>query len=214
MALSDFWQVKDHQVYNGKPLLNVYQVKRILAGANAGIIATAFLDTVVSGDLDIIQPIGVTRTTVEVENLDDVTDFASVNSSSFPGTLIGQRMPSFNSATIQFNRTRIDMKNGRKSFLAGTEAEQLDGEWVPGFITLLQSLAAVIMTPWTRLTSPGIDVVEFCIMKRFCVDPFQDPCQVYRLPNSDAEADNNHYVPTTSTTRLRVRSQVSRKVLI
>jgi hypothetical protein len=69
------------------------------------------------------------------------------------------------------------------------------------------------MDPWEEDTGPGVDLVEFVILKRFCVVPEQDPCQVYRLPDDDVEVDNNHYVPTNAITRTRVRSQVSRKVL-
>lgn len=214
MALTDFWQVKDNQLYQGKPVLNVYHVKRVLAGANAGLIATAFLDWVVSGDLDQIQTDGLTRTTVEVENLGDATDFASVGSSAFPGLLVGQDLPSFNSATIQFNRTRNDMKNGMKRFLVGREDETNDGVWAAGFLVLLQALAAVILDPWETAASPGVDVVEYCVLRRFCVVPAQDPCQAYRLPNTDTEIDDWHYVPSSSTTRARVRSQTSRKRLI
>lgn len=214
MALTDFWEIKDNQVFAGKAVLNVYHVKRILAGANAGNVGVAFLDWVVSGDLDVVQPAGLTRTTIEIANLGDPTDFATMSSSAFPGIVIGQELPGFNSATIQFNRTRNDMKNGRKGYVAGTENEQADGVWVAGFLTLLTSLAGVIVDPWEEAVSPGVKVCEFTILRRFCVVPAQDPCLQYRLPNTTAEIDAWHYVPTSTTTRNRVRSQVSRKRLI
>lgn len=214
MALSDFWQLLDKQVYNGKAVLNVYHCKRILAGATASDVAQAFIDTVLDGPLDLLQPVALTRTTVEVENLGTPTDFASLSSSAFPGLVVGQALPSFNSAAIQFNRTRTDMKNGRKSWLAGTETEQQDGDWVAGFATLLNTLKNAILSPWEDAGTPGVDVCNFVILKRFCIVPAQDPCQVYRLPNTDAEVDANHYVPVTGTVRNRVRSQVSRKVLL
>jgi len=213
MALSDFWEIKDNQVYGGKSLLNVYHLKKIDGGSNAAIVAQAFLDWVVDGGLAAIQPDGLSRTTIEVANLALETDFATLDSSGSPGLLAGQDLPSFNTATVQFNRTRNDMKNGVKRWYAGTEAEQDGGNWATGMVTLLDALAAVIMTPWEDDGSPGIEVGEFCILKRFCVVPAQDPCLVYRLPSTSVEADENHYVPVTATTRARVRSQVSRKVL-
>lgn len=214
MALTDFWEIKDNQVFRGKSILNVYHAKRILVGANASLVAQAFVDFVISGDLDQMQSTALTRTTVEVANLGDETDFAALNSSAFPGILPSQTIPAFNAATIQFNRTRNDMKNGAKRFLVFTELENTDGAWVPGAITLLNSLSAVIMTPWEEAANPGIDICEFVILKRFCVVPAQDPCVAYRLPNSNTEVDENHYVPVTATTRTQVRSQVSRKILL
>lgn len=214
MAITDFWELKDNQVYENKPVLNVYHLKRIDGGANAGNIAQAFLDWVLLGFLANAQPNDLTRTTVDVENLGSPTDFASVDSSAFPGGVAGQKVPGFNAATLQFNRTRTDMKNGRKGFVAGTEAEQDGGAWVPGFVTILQAIGDRIIDPWEEIIGPGIPLVEFVILKRFCVVPAQDPCQVYRLPNSSAEIDGFHYVPTTVLVRERVRSQVSRKVLL
>lgn len=214
MALTDFWQVKDNQVYLGKPVLNIYHVKRVDVAADAIDVALSFRDWILVTQLPALQPDNLLRTTIEVENLGDVTDFASIDSSAFPGTIIANDLPSFNAATIQFNRTRTDMKNGRKGFLAGTESEQDEGTWVAGFVTLLNSLATKIMDPWEHLTQPGIDQVEFVILKRFCVVPAQDPCLQYRLPNTNTEVDDKHYVPTTALVRNKVRSQVSRKILI
>jgi hypothetical protein len=213
MALTDFWELKDNQVFDGKPVLNIYHLKRIDGGANAGAVAQAFLDWVVEELLQDVQPEGLTRTTVDVENLGSPTDFASIDSSEFSGGVAGQTMPGFNAATIQFNRTRTDMKNGMKRWVAGSEGEQDSGEWVPGFVTLLQAVADKIMLPWEEDTGPGVELVSFCILKRFCVVEDQDPCEVYRLPNTPTEIDDNHYVPTNALTRVRVRSQVSRKVL-
>ncbi len=214
MALTDFWEIKDNQIYNGKPLLNVYHAKRILAGANASSVGQAFIDFVLAGDLATIQPAGVTRTTVEIANLGDATDFAVLASSAHPGILGGDVLPSFNSAAVQFNRTRNDMKNGQKRWLAGTETENVNGTWNAGFFALLQAVAAVVILPWEEAVSPGVDVCNFVILRRFCVVPAQDPCLQYRLPSTDEEADDWHYVPVTTTTRDRVRSQVSRKVLL
>lgn len=213
MARSDFWEVKDNQVFDGKPVLNIYHVKRIDGGANAGAIAQAFMDWVLLAQLVNAQPSNLTRTTVDVANLGSPTDFASVDSSAHSGGVVGQDLPGFNAATIQFNRTRTDMKNGMKRWVAGTESEQDRGLWVAGFITLLQGVADRVLDPWEEAASPGINLVEFVILKRFCVVPEQDPCLAYRLPETSLEIDANHYVPTNALVRTRVRSQVSRKVL-
>ena len=214
MALTDFWEIKDNQIYNGQPVLNVYHAKRILAGATAGTVGQAFLDAILTGGLLAMQPNGIGRTTLEVANLGDATDFASIGDSSYVGVLTSADLPSFNVATIQFNRTRNDMKNGQKRFFAGTEAEQTDGVWVAGMLTLMNTLGTAIVTPWETIASPGVDVCEFVILRRFCVVAGQDPCLAYRLPKDSAEIDAWHYAPFSILSRDKVRSQVSRKILI
>lgn len=213
MALSDFWQILDHQVFDGKPFLNVYQVKRILAGADADDVSQGFINSIVELELLALQPTGVGRTTIDVANLGDVTDFVSIDSSSLPGQLVGDPLPGFNAATLQFNRTRTDMRNGAKRFCVGQEGNTANGIWSAGFQTSLTSLLTALLNPWEASGVPGVDICELVIMKRFCVDPLEDPCTIYRLPNTSAEADANHYVPTLGVVRPRVRSQVSRKVL-
>jgi len=213
VALSDFWQIKDNQQFDGKQILNVYQAKRILAGANATMVGQAFIDSIVTPMALPTQPIGLGRTTVEIENLGTPTDFTSIDSSAHVGGVAGQLLPGFVAATIQFNRTRSDMKNGMKRFCAGTESEMTNGIWVAGFLTLLDVIGTALVANWEEASAPGVAVCEFVILKRFCVDPVEDPCTVYRLPINSAEIDANHYVPVTFTTRDRVRSQVSRKVL-
>lgn len=214
MPLSDFWEIKDNQVLDGQPLLNIYQAKRILAGANATLVGQALIDQVITPMALAIQPIGVTRTTMEITNLGTVTDFTTLDTSGIPSGVAGNRLPEFNAAGIQFNRTRSDMKNGQKRWLAGAEPEQADGIWVPAFITLLQTAASNLLDPWETNAAPGVDVCEFVIIKRFCVVPGQDPCVAYELPTTDPLIDANHYVPVTATVRTRVRSQVSRKKLV
>lgn len=214
MALSDFWQLKDNQTLGGLNILNVYHCKRILAGATAEDVANAFIETVLTTTFRSLQDDQLDRSVVEVENLDDPLDFASVDSSSKGGTDTGDHPAIFNAAAIQFNRTRIDMKNGQKRFLMGNDADAIDGVWQAAFISNLGDVAATIIDNWETAAAPGVDVCNFVILKRFCVVPGQSPCQQYRLPDTDAEADDNHYVPTSTTQRSRIRSQVSRKRLI
>lgn len=212
MALSDFWELKDNQVADGKPILNVYHLKRILAGANANSVGQAFIKSILQDELLALQTNTLSRTTIDVTNLGDVTDFISIDSSTLPGSRGGAQGTNFNSAAIQLNRTRTDIKNGQKRFLAGIESDTNGNAWVAAFITLLTDLASALITPWEEAAAPGIDVCSLVILKRFCVVPGQDPCLAYRLPNTSLEIDSNHYVPTTTLVPAKVASQVSRKV--
>ncbi len=214
MALADFWQLKDNQILGGRNILNVYHLKRLLVGATASDVAQAFLDHVLTATFLALQDNNLTRTTVEVENLGTPTDFAALDSSAKVGTDSGDHPAIFNAATIQFNRTRIDMKNGQKRFLFGNDTDAVDGVWSAGFLTNLDTVAATIIDPWEKDSAPGVDVCAFVILKRFCVIEGQSPCQAYRLPDDNTEIDDNHYIPIATTQRARIRSQVSRKRLI
>ncbi len=214
MALTDFWEVKDNQQISGQNILNIYHVKRILAGANAQAVGDAFINSILTAGFLGLQDDILTRTLVEVANLGDETDFAAVDSSGSPGTDVGDHPAIFNAAAIQFNRTRTDMKNGQKRFVMGNDNDAAGGLWDATFLSTLGAVATSIHTPWRTAAAPAVDVCAFVILKRFCVVGGQDPCLQYRLPNTSTEIDGNHYVPSSSVTRDRVRSQVSRKRLV
>lgn len=213
MALTDFWEIKDNQVLDDKPLLNIYHVKRILAGADAREVAEAFAFSILTLSYRGMQATNLARTTVEVRNLGDVTDFHSFDSSALGGTDVGSYLPGFNASAIQFNRTRVDIRNAQKRFFAGGEADITDGIWSAAHIANLQLLADAMLDTWKTAAAPLVDVCSYAVLKRFCIVPLQDPCLAYRLPNTDVEVDGNHYVPLTATIRANARSQVSRKIL-
>lgn len=214
MALADFWQLKDNQILSGLNVLNVYHLKRVLSGATATQVAQAFLDSILVANFLGLQDNNLTRTTVEVENLGDPLDFAALDSSAKVGTDSGTHPAIFNAATVQFNRTRTDMKNGQKRFLFGNDGEAIDGVWGSPFLANLATVAGTIIAGWEETAAPGVDVCQFVILKRFCVVGGQSPCLKYRLPINSTEVDANHYVPISTIQRARVRSQVSRKRLI
>ena len=213
MARTDFWELKDHQEIQTQQILNVYHVKRIAAGADADDIAQAFLFSILTLAFRGLQDNSLARSTVQVQNLGDVTDFASVDSSAFGGSDSGDRPAIFNAAAVQFNRTRTDMKNGQKRWLMGNDNDAVDGAWDATFFTSLGVVKDNMLAPWATAAAPAVDVCSFVILKRFCVVEGQSPCLKYRLPKDDAEIDGFHYVPLTGLVRPRIRSQVSRKVL-
>ncbi len=213
MALSDFWELKDNQIRQGKPILNVYHLKRILAGATANSVGQAFIKSILTDELLALQDASLGRVTIDVRNLGTVTDFISIDSSTLPGSRAGSAWASFTAATIQFNRTRTDIKNGAKRFDVGVETDSENGIWEVAFVTELSDLATALITPWEEAAAPGVDVADLVVLKRFCVVAGQDPCLKYRLPNTDAEIDAFHYNPTATIVRPKQRSQVSRKIL-
>lgn len=214
MALIDFYEVRDFQDEGGQAILNVYHVRNLGSGGPAANVAQAFIDSVLP-TLVPLQPAAVARSVIEVQNLGSPFDFATVNSSAFPGTRAGGSLSTFSAGAIQFNRTRTDIKNGMKRFDVGVEADIVTNIWGAPFLTLLQALADVVVTDWELAASPGIPRVEYVVLKRFCTTTPSPPCAgTYRLPNTDAEVDANFYAPVTATAHDTVRSQVSRKRLI
>lgn len=214
MALTDFYEIRDHQQFGGQELLNVYHVRNLGAGGPAANVAQTLVDWVFPILLP-LQSTGVGRTVIEVQNLGSPFDFASVDSSASVGTDPGAFLPSFVAATLQFNRTRTDIKNGLKRFAVGSEPDLAGNFWTAGFLVEIQALADKIVDQWELAGTPGVKRLEFVVLKRFCTTTPSPPCAgVYRLPNTSDEADNNFYAPLSATARDTARSQVSRKRLV
>lgn len=211
MAFSDWYEIKDHQTAIGQPVLNVYHVQRENIGVNAVAISDAF-QNIVLGNLLSLQDPSVVHTILEVASLSDPTDFFTVVPSPNLGTRAGDPLAQFNAASIQFNRTRTDMKNGQKRFSAGVEADIAGNEWFAPFMAELTTLADAMIATWFTAAAPAVPICDYGILKRVCtVQPPPSPCPSYRLPEDDAELQ--FYFPVTSVPRLTIRSQVSRKVL-
>lgn len=214
MPLIDFYEIRDFQDVSGQNLLNVYHVRNLGTGGPAGNVAQAFMDWVLPV-MRPLQTLNLGRSFVEVENLGSPFDFATVDSSAFSGTRANQALTTLQAATIQFNRTRTDMKNGMKRLYAGSEVDMLVNFWDALFIAELQGLGDKIVDQWELTATPGVKRVEFVVLKRFCTVLPSPPCTgVYRLPDTDVEIDANFYRPLTATVRDTIRSQVSRKRLV
>lgn len=214
MALKDFYELRDFQQAGAQSVLNVYHYIRGVGAPTAQKVGDAFIETIFP-ILTPIQSATVTRSVIEVENLDDPFDFATIDTSGNPGTLAGAALTTINAATIQLNRTRNDIKNGMKRFYVGTEASLLTNFWEAAFLVSLQALADKLVVPIELAASPGVSQGHLVILKRFCTILPSPPCTgVYRLPNTDAEADGNNYQPISATARNTIRSQVSRKRLV
>lgn len=214
MPLLDFYEIRDFQAFDGQQILNIYHYKKVDPGATATVMGTAFIESILP-TLVLQQVVGITRTVLEVENLGSPFDFAAIDTSGSPGAAVGAPLSSFEAASIQLNRTRNDMKNGAKRLAAGTEGSKNGNDWAAPFITAMQVIADLLVTPIVLDATPLVDRGELVVLKRFCtVQPPPSPCPSYRLPDTDLEIDANHYVPVTATMSAVARSQVSRKRLL
>lgn len=212
MAFSDWYEVLDLQNSGGQSILNVYHVERVDIGQDAQQIFNAFevsiLPTIVT-----MQSSTVTHTEVSVRSLDNPFDFFSATPAGNVGLKGGDTFAQFNAAAIQFIRTRIDMKNGQKRFIAGIETDSTGASWNAAFLVQLDAVGDALIAPWQVGAPPGVDVCRYGILKRVCtVEPPPDPCPSYRLPEDDAELE--FFIPVSFVSRDRIRSQVSRKRLV
>lgn len=211
IELAKMFEVKDKQDVGPQQLLNVYHLQESSPGATAGEVATAYIDTVLPLLL-LIQATNLNHSVIEVTNLVDPTDFANVSIDPTPGLRVGNPFASFVAATIQFNRTRNDMKNGQKRFTAGIEADSVGAIWGAIMLSDMDDLKLAILAPWQRDAAPGVDVGNYVVIKRVCtVLPPPDPCPGYRLPVDDDELE--FFNPSSGISRDTLRSQVSRKRL-
>lgn len=212
VELEKMYVVKDFQAVGPTRILNVYMVQREDSSATALSIAQAYDDQILSPLLP-LQDIAVTHEKIEVENVVDATDFATVVPSPNGGTRVGEATPGFQAFSIQFNRLRTDMKNGQKRFMVGIETDYHADFWLSGFVTSMETIRDAILDTWVRDATPTIPECNFVVIKRICSTTPSPPCAgSYRLPVDDAELV--FYQPTSGIARDTVRSQVSRKRLI
>lgn len=212
MALTDWYEVLDRQAVLGQEFLNVWHVLRADPSVTAARVAAATWDTVVD-PLRSEQPDDLTHESVQVRNLGNPLDFAELARLPNDGGIASDPLPGFNAVTVQFNRTRTDMKHGMKRFFAGAEDRSVAGVWTAGFVGAIGVIMLAITDPWEESTAPGVPVCSYGILKRICtVQPPPSPCPSYRLPETDGEI--TFYIPITFAVKATVRSQVSRKRLV
>lgn len=102
------------------------------------------------------------------------------------------------------------MKNGQKRWQVGVETDGDGNNWVPPFLTTLETIRDPMLARWFTDALPAVGVCDYGIIQRVCtVQPPPTPCPSYRLPETDLELQ--FFIPTTAIIRSVVRSQVSRK---
>lgn len=211
MALKDIYEVIDVAQAAGIALLNVYHVFKSDPSFVAADIAEAFEDTVLTPLLP-LQNATVTHVQITARNLDDDTDFDTRVPSPAVGARVGANMTTFNALSVQMNRTRLDMRNGQKRFVAGNEIDTNGINYLSAFILEAGTMVGALLNPWVVSGLPLVDVCDYVILQRVCViQPPPEPCVEFRLPETDAEVQ--FFNPSTAVLRTVIRSQVSRKLI-
>ncbi len=209
MAITDMYELVDRQVLGTSVVNNVYHLERDNAGISAANIAEAYEDRIIT-PLLLLQDAALSHISIDVRNLGDATDFAVRVPSPAVGTRVGEPFTSFVAAAIQFNRTRLDIKNGQKRWSVGVEPDADGNNWLAAFVTSLETLRDPILATWFTDALPAAAVADYVVIQRVCtVEPPPVPCLTFRLPKTTAELQ--FYKPVSAIIRSVVRSQVSRK---
>jgi len=136
--MSGRYVLTDFQSCLGQEVINTWAYESFDSTATATELAALFQDTRVA-DLQTIQSDQLTHSSVQVFNLDDLTDFATsiaVNS----GTLTGNCMPPFVCYAFRFIRATRETRHGHKRIAGVAETSVLNGVVESSFTTTLQSV--------------------------------------------------------------------------
>lgn len=209
---SDMYEIIHRMEQGGEPILNVYHVERDNIGLDAQVMAEAFNDTILPTLAD-MQYTGLTNLEITARSLDDPFDFFSRLPGITNGLRAGADFAQFNVVTVQFNRTRTDMRNGQKRVTAGVEADTNGALWLAGILADSADYATAMLNAWELDGQPGIAKCRYVVLQRVCTTSPSPPCLGgYRLPVDDDELE--FFRPLTAIVRNTVRSQTSRKRLI
>lgn len=212
MSFSDWYEVVHRQEQDGEPVLNVYHVERDNVGVEAQTVAEAFNDAILPA-LAALQYTGLTNVSIDARSLFDPFDFFSRVPTIPAGLRVGANFAQFNVVTVQFNRTRTDMRNGQKRFTAGVEADSNGATWLAPLLADAVTLTVALLNAWEIGGFPGVAQCRYGILQRICKSAPSPPCvDGYRLPEDDLELE--FFTPITAIVRNTVRSQTSRKRLV
>jgi hypothetical protein len=124
----NIYQVKVHQRLLSQDLMNVFYYEQVTAAGDA----TELAETVDNEIVDLMLPIQVDDLEhfgVEVINLDDLTDFFTLNVNKFGSTGATESLPSFVAYAFRLNRTTRETRNGAKR-IAGVPEGAVNGNTV------------------------------------------------------------------------------------
>lgn len=200
MALTsrDYQAVLSGTIFGTVSIKNVFYFQADTAGGSANDIANLF-DSDLATAIATVQNIAVMWDLVEVVNLTDLADFASIGM-SVPGARSGECTPPFNAWAFQYVRPTRAVRHGWKRFAGVTEGDSANGLSGTAMLTVLNTLAANL----AAVTDMGAYSYYPCIAKTVEVPLSSDPTKTKYVPQTLFPAQSVQYV--------RISSQVSRKL--
>lgn len=137
----DVYKVISKMTYLGQECVNIYHYMQGALGGDAAELADEFDDDVITTMLP-VQHTGVVHEGVEVINLDDVADFATLNVNR-AGTNAGiAPMPSFVSWSFRLDRATRSVRNGGKRIVGVCEESTSGNSPIAAIEPTLAALAA------------------------------------------------------------------------
>lgn len=151
MAIGDLYQLIDRQDLLGQEVINRYHYVNVSLGGNANDLADAYIQDVLPSVLA-TQRSGLEHKTIEVINLDDLTDFHTETLVGATGTYpTGEGQLPFVTLSMKLVRSTRAIRNGRKA-ISGiseefTNASGLDPAVQPLVDALAVAMGATIAAP-------------------------------------------------------------------
>jgi hypothetical protein len=147
MASGDHYQLLDRQVMNDKVIFNAFHYLQTAGSGGAEECALAYIDYVLP-DMIVIQSTALEHLYIEVINLDNVTDYSTVDlTTGNVGTASGDYLPPFVTWTFKMTRVERGHHNGRKSVSGVTEGQQENGQPNSGTVASVNALANTMASP-------------------------------------------------------------------
>lgn len=160
-AVGDIYRIIDHQTYASDPqdMLNVwhYEIVSITGSCTAALVGAEFIADKLPSIIN-IQSSFVVHQYMEVINLNDPLDFATVNPTALQGTGVrtGEALPQFVAASFIMRRASRASRNGWKRFVGVAEGDQANGIPTGSYLTVLNGSAGVFST---SLLATGFNAV-------------------------------------------------------
>ena len=161
------FQIIHKQTYLGQQIRNVYWYDDSPQPGDAADLADTFNTNVIPSIRD-VQNDALTHIELEVNNVDDLTDFTIFDLGGIAGTVTGTGAPPFIATQIKLVRATRAVRNGFKRY-AGVAAGLVDEDDIVGttVYTALQTLATVLQSSLASALPAQYDPV---IVRR-TVDP-------------------------------------------
>ena len=154
--LGDLYKVIQRFTFAGvECLVRRWYMQRSTLG-DALAVATEW-DSYVASNMASILSDDVSFKEVDVENINDVADFATVSQAPLSGAVLGDYLPTFNAFAFEFPSPSKNIRAGTMRIPGVTEDAITDGVATPAYAAALLTLAGRLaddLTPGTQQYSP------------------------------------------------------------
>lgn len=208
MPLADFYQVRLTQTLFNEPLMNVFHYRKDNAAGTATILANAFEDDLLPL-INAIQVGGLFNTLIQVECLDDPTDFEEFALSD-GGTVAGNMYPPDKPLNFTMRLNTKAVRPGSKRFSPFPKTWANDDGSINGAATAAVNALRLALADGFEILIPAVNFIPVVIGRVKETDPETGKVK-YRLPETDEELTANGFGDVVSVlVNTKLSSQDSR----